>query len=152
MKPLMGIGAVVLVLVLLVGGCGVQGYNTAVTKDEAVKTQWAQVENQLQRRYDLIPNLVATVKGETEQEKAIFLGIADARKAYFQYQGAKTTAEKTESANQVESALSRLAGPARTISPAPLQRVVLETARRTRRHREPCFRRAQELQRRRAQT
>jgi LemA protein len=108
MKPLMAVGVGVLLLALLVGGCAFQGYNQAITLDEAVKNQWAQVENQLQRRYDLIPNMVATVKGDTEQEKAVFLGIAEAQKSYFQYQHATTTAERAESANQVEGALSRL--------------------------------------------
>ena len=54
---------VILVLGLM-GGCAVyNGYNQAITLDEGVKSQWAQVENQLQRRFELIPNLVQTVKG-----------------------------------------------------------------------------------------
>ena len=73
--------------------------------NETVKSNWSQVENQLQRRYDLIPNLVATVKGTAAQEKDVFLGIANARKAYFQ---ADTVAEKGKAATQVESALSKL--------------------------------------------
>jgi LemA protein len=105
MKPLLIFGIVVLVLVLLGGGCLYSGYNRAIGMDEEVKNRWSQVENQLQRRYDLIPNLVETVKGTAGQEKAIFLGIADARKAYFQ---ADTVADKARAATQVESALSRL--------------------------------------------
>jgi LemA protein len=97
--------AVVVLVGLLGGGCVVSGYNRAMSLDANVKQQWAQVENQLQRRYELIPNLVATVKGEAGQEQKIFLGIAEAQKGYFQ---AKTVPEKAEAANQVESALSRL--------------------------------------------
>jgi LemA protein len=96
------------VIVLAVGGCAYQGYNRAITIDENVKQRWAQVENQLQRRYDLIPNLVETVKGVAAQEQKVFLGIADARKAYFQAQQSGTIAEKAEAASGVERALSRL--------------------------------------------
>ena len=71
-----------LVVVALVGaavassGCS---YNTFVSQEEAIKTQWAQVENQLQRRNDLIPNLVETTKGFAQQEKDVFQAIADSR-------------------------------------------------------------------------
>lgn len=95
----------IVLLALLGGGCVLQGYNQAIALDEGVKVQWAQVENQLQRRYDLIPNLVETVKGVAGQEQTVFLGIAEARKAYF---SAQTVAEKAEAAGRVESALSRL--------------------------------------------
>jgi len=101
---LMLLGAFVL-CVLLVGGCLYSGYNRAVTLDEEVASQWAQVENQLQRRFDLVPNLVETVKGITQHEQKVFLGIAEARKAYFQ---AQTVAEKARAAGSFESALSRL--------------------------------------------
>jgi LemA protein len=83
----------------------VSGYNKAVGLDEQVRSNWAQVENQLQRRFDLIPNLVETVKGVAAQEEKIFLGIADARKAYFQ---AESISQKAETAGNLESALSRL--------------------------------------------
>ena len=81
------------------------GYNKAITLDETVKSQWAQVENQLQRRFELIPNLVQTVKGVAKQEEKIFLGVANARKSYFQ---ANTVNEKAKAASGFESALSRL--------------------------------------------
>lgn len=81
------------------------GYNKAITMDEQVRSSWAQVENQLQRRYDLIPNVVETVKGVAKQEEKIFLGIAEARKAYFQ---AKSIGAKAKAAGTLESALSRL--------------------------------------------
>ncbi len=83
-------------------GCS---YNTFVTQEEAIKTQWAQVENQLQRRNDLIPNLVETTKGIAEQEKAVFIAIAEARAKLAR---AKTPEETLAAANQQSSALSRL--------------------------------------------
>ncbi len=83
----------------------VPGYNNAKTLDENVKAAWAQVDNQLQRRYDLIPNIVETVKGLAAQEEKIYLGVAEARKAYFQ---AQTIPEKAQAAGQVEGALARL--------------------------------------------
>jgi LemA protein len=94
-----------LAVAVLGGGCALVGYNHAIAMNETVKSNWSQVENQLQRRYDLIPNLVATVKGTAGQEKDVFLGIANARKAYFQ---ADTVADKAKAATQVESALSKL--------------------------------------------
>ncbi len=101
---LITLGAVVGGMVL-VGGCIYGGYNKAVALDEEVHSAWAQVENQLQRRFELIPNLVETVKGFAGQEKDIFLGIANARKSYFQ---AKSVGQKAKAAGTFESALSRL--------------------------------------------
>ncbi|MFQ5897547.1 MAG: LemA family protein [Candidatus Methylomirabilia bacterium] len=98
------LGAIV-VTFLLAGSYVYSGYNRAVTIDEEVKSRWAQVENQLQRRFELIPNLVETVKGIAAQEEKIFLGVAEARKAYFQ---AGTVREKVRAAGTFESALSRL--------------------------------------------
>ncbi|MDA8387216.1 MAG: LemA family protein [Nitrospiraceae bacterium] len=98
----------VVVLVLVGGmlvGTAVSGYNRVVTMDENVKNQWAQVENQLKRRYDLIPNLVATVKGYAAHEKGIFEDLAAARVKYFQ---ANTVKQKIAAANQFEGPLSRL--------------------------------------------
>lgn len=87
-------------------GCTIYGgYNTAVSLDEEVKAAWAQVENQLQRRFDLIPNLVSTVKGFASQEEKIFLGVADARKAYTQ---AQSVGDKAQASLGLSSALSRL--------------------------------------------
>ena len=67
------------ILVLLIGACAYKGYNRAVALDEAVQSAWSQVENQLQRRYDLIPNVVETVKGYASHEKELFENIAQAR-------------------------------------------------------------------------
>ena len=66
----------VLLGALVSSGCS---YNTFVTQEEAIKTQWAQVENQLQRRNDLIPNLVETTKGVAQQERDVFGQIAESR-------------------------------------------------------------------------
>jgi len=96
----------VLVLIGVVFGKWIiGGYNTAVSMDEDVKGKWAQVENQLKRRYDLIPNLVETVKGYAAHEKEIFIFIADARTKYFQ---AGSVKEKIQASRELEGALSRL--------------------------------------------
>ncbi len=79
--------------------------NRMVGLDEAVKTQWAQVENQLQRRYDLIPNLVETVKGFAQQEREVFIGVTEARA---KVGGAGTIPEKIQANQELSSALSRL--------------------------------------------
>jgi LemA protein len=83
-------------------GCS---YNRFTSSEEAIKAQWGQVENQLQRRSDLIPNLVATVKGFAEQERAVFQAVADARA---RMAGAATPAERIAAANAESSALARL--------------------------------------------
>jgi LemA protein len=95
---------VVAVLVLLVMW-GVSKYNSFVVQGEKITAQWAQVENQYQRRFDLIPNIVSTVKGVAKQEQDVFGAIADART---RYSGALTADEKAKAASQVESALGRL--------------------------------------------
>lgn len=102
---LLGCLVAVIGLALVVILFMVSGYNRAVALDEAVASQWAQVENQLQRRYDLIPNLVETVKGVAGQEEKIFLQLAEARKAYV---NAATVGAKAQAAGGVESALARL--------------------------------------------
>ena len=83
-------------------GCS---YNTFVTQEQAIKAQWAQVENQLQRRNDLIPNLVETTKGFAQHEEAVYKDIADARSRLL---AAKTPDETIAAANQQTSALGRL--------------------------------------------
>lgn len=81
------------------------GYDNVIAMDENVKGKWAQVENQLKRRYDLIPNLIETVKGYATHEKDLFKHIADARTKYF---SAKDTKSKIAASNQLEGVLSRL--------------------------------------------
>lgn len=93
--------AVVVVLALYAGGV----YNGLIKSNEAIEGQWAQVETQYQRRFDLIPNLVNATKGILTQEQKVFGDIAAART---QYTGAKTVQDKVAAANQVESAFGRL--------------------------------------------
>jgi len=95
------IGIILLVLVVL----GVGRYNQLVTFNESVSTAWAQVENVLQRRNDLIPNLVSTVKGYAAQEQKVFIDVTEARA---KVGGAATIPEKVEANNQLTAALSRL--------------------------------------------
>jgi LemA protein len=96
----------VLVLMGLLFGGKLQGTrNDQVTQREAIKGAWADVDNNLQRRADLIPNLVETVKGYAKEETTVFTNIANARSALI---GARTPAEKIQANSQVDSALSRL--------------------------------------------
>jgi LemA protein len=96
-----GLSALV-ILAWLTSGCS---YNTFTTQEEAIKAQWGQVENQLQRRNDLIPNLVSTVKGYAQQERDVFQAVDDARA---KLAGATTPSDKIAAANQESAALSRL--------------------------------------------
>src|SRR6202171_246647 len=94
---------VVLALAALpLSGCS---YNRFVGQEEAIKAQWAQVQNQLQRRNDLIPNLVETVKGYAQHEEGVFKEIADARSRLL---AAKSPEETIQAANQQTAALGRL--------------------------------------------
>jgi LemA protein len=83
-------------------GCS---YNRFVTQQETIKSQWAEVENQLQRRNDLIPNLVETVKGYAQHEESVYKEIADARA---QLLNAKSPDETIAAANRQTGALGRL--------------------------------------------
>src|SRR5688572_15710069 len=105
MRNMSRIVVVVLALGALVAAASGCSYNRFTTQEEAIKAQWAQVENQLQRRSDLIPNLVETTKGFAQQEKDVFGAVADARA---KMAGATTPAQKIEAANQESSALARL--------------------------------------------
>jgi LemA protein len=80
-------------------------YNKFVGLDQAVKSSWAQVENQLQRRFDLIPNLVETVKGYAKQEKDVMVEVTNARA---KVGGATTVPDKIAANNELSGALSRL--------------------------------------------
>jgi LemA protein len=94
---------VILALAALpLGGCS---YNKFVAMDQAVQTQWAQVQNQLQRRNDLIPNLVESVKGYAAHEEGVFREVAESRSRLL---AAKTPEETIQAANQQTSALGRL--------------------------------------------
>lgn len=95
--------AIAVVVVLVIWGFG--GYNRLVTLNEQADGQWAQVETSYQRRFDLIPNLVNSVKGFFAQEQTIFSDITSARAAY---SGATTPDAQARAASQVESSLGRL--------------------------------------------
>ena len=97
--------AVLLIGVLIVAGIAISTYNQLVTMNADVETSWAQVENQLQRRNDLIPNLVETVKGFAAQEQAVFGAVADARA---RMAGARSPEEVMDANRQLEGALGRL--------------------------------------------
>jgi len=97
-----------MVIALVIGAAALSSgcsYNRFVGQEEAIKTQWAQVENQLQRRNDLIPNLVETVKGFAQQERDVLGQIAESRA---KLAGARTPEETIDAANQQTAALSRL--------------------------------------------
>jgi LemA protein len=98
------VGILVAIVVILSIGAGCS-YNRFATQDETVKAEWSQVENLLQRRHDLIPNLVETVKGFAQQEKDVFQAVADARA---RLAGAGTPSDKMAAANAETSALARL--------------------------------------------
>lgn len=100
-KVLIGIGVVFLLLIVHVVG----SYNGLVGKSESVETALSEIDNQLQRRNDLIPNLVGTVKQYAAHEEKIFSDIADARA---RLAGAATLADQAEADAAVNSALSRL--------------------------------------------
>ncbi len=91
-------------IILLIGWLW-SSYNRLVVMSEQVDGQWAQVETQYQRRFDLIPNLVESVKGAMSQEEKVFGDLAEART---NYAGAQTVGEKTAAASQLEGAFSRL--------------------------------------------
>ena len=96
---------VLLAMVVVVGGWGIGKYNTLVKDNEAINGQWAQVENQLQRRNDLIPNLVETAKGFMLHEEKVFADIANARA---RLGGAGTVDERAEAATELQGAIGRL--------------------------------------------
>lgn len=89
-------------IVLLGSGCG---YNTLVQQREAIDAQWAQVENQLQRRNDLIPNLIEVTRGYAKHEEGIFTSVANARAKLI---GAGSREQQIEASNELSGALSRL--------------------------------------------
>ena len=105
MKILIGVLVVIVLLVLVLGGSLMTSRNELVTEKNAVDGAWAQVDVALQRRADLIPNLVETVKGFAKQEQTVIQSVADARAALG---GARTPSEKIAANGQLDSALSRL--------------------------------------------
>lgn len=104
MKKWIIIGVVVIVLIMIYSSVKGQ-FNQMVAMDEHVKNAWAQVENVLQRRLDLIPNLVATVKGYAEHEEEVLTSVTEARA---RVGGASSQGEMMQANNQLSSALARL--------------------------------------------
>jgi LemA protein len=108
------IGGIILFFALIFGwGIGV--YNKIVTADESVKSSWGQVQNQYQRRFDLIPNLVETVKGYAKQEKDVLIGVTEARASVGQMKVDQSILNNPQAFQQFQkaqdglgSALSRL--------------------------------------------
>ena len=100
---------IILAIVVVVGlifYSSIKGtYNQMVTLDEGVQTAWAQVENQLQRRMDLIPNYVETVKGYAKHEREVFIEVTEARA---KVGGSVTPSQQIEANNELTAALSRL--------------------------------------------
>ena len=105
MKKLLAVIVVLALLAVWIGGMYIDRRNEMVRKNEAIKAAWAQVDNQLQRRADLIPNLVETVKGFAAQEQTVFGEIAKARAALV---GARTPADRIAANTQLDGALARL--------------------------------------------
>ena len=102
----LAIAGIVVVVIILIFFLSIKGtYNSLVRLDEGIKGAWAQVENQLQRRYDLIPNYVETVKGYARFEKDVLLKVTEARA---RVGGAGSVKEKIDANNELSSALSRL--------------------------------------------
>lgn len=95
----------ILALIVLGAGWFIRTSNSFIAAEENVNRNWAEVQNQLQRRYDLVPNLVETVKGYAAHEEEVFTAIANARA---RLAGAQGPAETQAAVNQFESALSRL--------------------------------------------
>lgn len=104
-KWLIGIALVVVVLALLLGAWMIDAYNGLVSSEQNVKEKWAQVQTQYQRRVDLIPNFVNTVKGAANFEQSTLTRITELRS---QWQNASSEEEKVVAANGIESEFSRL--------------------------------------------
>jgi LemA protein len=102
-----GLIVVAIILIVVLGSYSyIKGtYNSLVTLDEGVTAAWAQVENQLQRRMDLIPNYVETVKGYARHEREVFLKVTEARA---KVAGAGSVKDKIAANNELAGALSRL--------------------------------------------
>jgi LemA protein len=105
MKQFAIVLAVLLIIALIVGGMYVQRRNEMVRLNEAVRSNWAEVDVVLQRRNDLIPNLVETVKGIAAQEQTVFDDIAKARTKYM---NAQTPADKIASSNQLSGLVQKI--------------------------------------------
>jgi LemA protein len=135
-------------LVAMLAGCG---YNSMQRQDEGVKAAWSEVLNQYQRRADLIPNLVATVKGYAQQEQDVLVKVTEARAKVGQIQvnaeDAASLAQFQQTQGELSSALSRLDGDHRELPEPQVRPGLPRPAGAARRHREPHHRRTQSLHR-----
>lgn len=100
-----GIVAGVIVLLCIVAGLWINASNDLNAEQQTYQAQWSQVENQMQRRYDLIPNVVASVKGDMHQEQKVFDSIAKARSNYAK---ATSTTDKMKADAQINSSVGNL--------------------------------------------
>src|SRR4051812_45590433 len=107
MPPMMKRASLVLVVAVLASGCG---YNSLVSGDEAVKAAWANVENVYQRRADLIPNLVATVKGSAQHEEKVLKEVTEARASATQVKLSVDDLSDPEKVKKFEAAQGQLSG------------------------------------------
>src|SRR5271157_4601615 len=105
MKSFIVVLVVLALIALIIGGQYISVRNTLVQKDEAVKSAWSQVDVNLQRRADLIPNLVETVKGFTKEENSVYADIANARAGLL---SASTPQDKIKANGTLDSAFGRL--------------------------------------------
>ena len=105
MKALLAVLGLVALIILIVGGSYISSRNEMVRKNETIKQAWAQVDVVLERRADLIPNLVATVKGYAAQEVKVFGDVSNARAALL---SARTPADKIAANGQLDGAIGRL--------------------------------------------
>ncbi|MGX7244515.1 LemA family protein [Enterococcus quebecensis] len=99
------VGLIALIVIVLFGVFGVSQYNGLAKKEQSVESQWSQVENVMQRRADLIPNLVNTVKGSMQQEQKVFGDIAKAREAYG---SANNDSEKIKASQELDQSVGTL--------------------------------------------
>jgi LemA protein len=102
--PLVIVAGVILISLFMAIGT----YNSLVTKEEAAKTAWSQVENQYQRRFDLIPNLVETVKGFAKQEREVLTEVTRLRSQWGEARTAGNISQAQQAARGLDAALSRL--------------------------------------------
>jgi LemA protein len=101
----LGVVGVLLLVVLMIAGSFIIAKNQMVAKDQVVKTDWSDVDVQLERRADLIPNLVSTVKGFTKEESSVFDDIAQAREGLM---NAQTPEAKIAANNQLDGSLAKV--------------------------------------------
>lgn len=99
------VGLIALIIIILLGAFGVSQYNGLAKKEQSVEAQWSQVENVMQRRADLIPNLVNSVKGSMQQEQTVFGDITKAREAYG---SATSTSEKIQASEKLDQSVGTL--------------------------------------------